>query len=137
MAATQLVVFTLGGEQYGLPITRVQEIIRYTEPRSVTSGSPLVRGVINLRGRIIPVLDVALEIGCAHDAAQAEIVIVETPQGTVGMIVDDVDEVLEVDETQLAAIPTARQGLDTVATVGERLIVLLDPQALAVDEIAA
>ena len=53
----QLVVFTLGAEQYALPIQQVHEIIRYTEPRSVASRVSWVRGVISLRGRIVPVYD--------------------------------------------------------------------------------
>ena len=50
----QLVIFTLGAEDYALPIKKVQEIIRYTEPRSVASNDSSVRGVISLRGKIVP-----------------------------------------------------------------------------------
>ena len=55
----QLVVFSLGEEEYALPITQVHEIIRYTEPRSVASDVDWVRGVISLRGKIVPVYDLA------------------------------------------------------------------------------
>jgi chemotaxis signal transduction protein len=62
----QLVIFTLADEEYALPITRVQEIIRYTQPRSVASSTPWIRGVINLRGKIVPVCDLAMRttVGC-------------------------------------------------------------------------
>ncbi|MGO9957953.1 MAG: chemotaxis protein CheW [Solirubrobacteraceae bacterium] len=53
-SARQLVVFTLCGEQYALPIAHVQEIIRYTQPRPVASSDCWVRGVLNLRGKIVP-----------------------------------------------------------------------------------
>src|SRR5262249_45359473 len=53
----QLVIFSLGNEEYALPITRVQEIIRFTEPRNVASHTAWIRGVINLRGKIVPVCD--------------------------------------------------------------------------------
>ena len=59
----QLVVFSLGGEEYALPITQVHEIIRYAEPRSVASADPSVRGVISLRGKILPVYDLATRLG--------------------------------------------------------------------------
>jgi len=59
----QLVVFSLGEEEYALPITQVQEIIRYQEPRAVASDSSWIRGVISLRGRIIPVCDLAERLG--------------------------------------------------------------------------
>lgn len=55
----QLVIFKLGGEEYALPIKHVQEIIRYTQPRSVASAEPWVRGVLSLRGHIVPVYDLA------------------------------------------------------------------------------
>src|SRR5262245_6544979 len=93
----QLVIFSLGEEEYALPITRVQEIIRYTEPRGVASPVAWVRGVINLRGKIVPVCDLALRLGLPSDRREgAKIVIVETETGTAGVIVDDVDEVLTV-----------------------------------------
>src|SRR5680860_622699 len=94
-AAHRLVVFSLGGEEYGVPITLVQEIIRYSPPRPVP-GSPMhVEGVINLRGRIIPVVDLRQRFGMGGlRPDEAKIVIVEMPDLTVGVVVDEVREVL-------------------------------------------
>jgi purine-binding chemotaxis protein CheW len=77
--AGQLVVFSLQGERYALPIGNVQEIIRYTEPRTIETGVPWVRGVISLRGKIIPICDLASRLGQpgAH-SDDAKIVIVDT-----------------------------------------------------------
>src|SRR5919197_5555904 len=81
----QLVVFSLGEEEYALPITQVQEIIRYTEPRAVASEAPWIRGVISLRGKIIPVCDLAARLGLEIKGGErANIVIVETESGTAG-----------------------------------------------------
>src|SRR5437870_4403206 len=92
-SARQLVVFSLGEEEYALPIERVQEIIRFTEPRSVASRDPWLRGVISLRGKIVPVCDLAARLGLpAGQADSAKIEIVETDTGTAGVIVDDVEE---------------------------------------------
>ena len=75
----QLVIFSLGSEEYALPITRVQEIIRYSEPRSVASQTPWIRGVINLRGNIVPVCDLAERLGLGLERPEsAKIVILET-----------------------------------------------------------
>jgi purine-binding chemotaxis protein CheW len=128
----QLVIFSLGSEEYALPITRVQEIIRYTEPRSVASQTPWIRGVINLRGKIVPVCDLAERLGLALERPEAaKIVIVETAVGTAGVIVDDVDEVLTVSPEQLEDVPTADPSyVDAVAKVGERLAILLNPDGL-------
>ena len=128
----QLVVFSLGSEEYALPITSVQEIIRYAEPRTVASRHAWIRGVINLRGRIVPVCDLAQRLGLPTERAEgAKIVIVETEMGTAGVIVDDVDEVLTVEESQLDAVPTADNGyVEAIATIGDRLAILLNADGL-------
>jgi purine-binding chemotaxis protein CheW len=129
---SQLVVFTLGDEEYALPITQVQEIIRYTEPRSVASEAAWMHGVISLRGKIVPVCDLASRLGLAAErAANAKIVIVETAAGTAGIIVDDVAEVLTVDEAQLDAVPGAgAEFIDAIAKIDDRLVILLNPDGL-------
>jgi len=128
----QLVIFSLGAEEYALPITRVQEIIRYAEPRSVASPTPWIRGVINLRGRIVPVCDLAERLGMAVDRPDtAKIVIVETDSGTAGVIVDDVQEVLTVEDAQLEPAPgTASDHVEAIAKIGDRLAVLLNIDGL-------
>jgi purine-binding chemotaxis protein CheW len=136
----QLVVFTLGLEQYALPIHQVHEIIRYSEPRSVASRVPWVRGVISLRGRIVPVFDLAARLGIASELSeQTKIVIVEAGAETAGVIVDGVEEVLTVTDDQIEEVPGADMTLiEAIARIGERLIVLLKPSTiLSVPEPAA
>jgi purine-binding chemotaxis protein CheW len=128
----QLVVFALGREEYALPIQQVQEIIRYSEPRAVSSDEPWVRGVISLRGKIVPVFDLALRLGVDAEVAEDQkIVIVETTAGTAGVIVDEVEEVLTVEADQLDEVPGAGgDAIDAIAKVGDRLVVLLTPDRL-------
>ena len=128
----QLVIFSLGSEEYALPITRVQEIIRYTEPRMVASRTAWIRGVINLRGKIVPVCDLAERLGLELErSAVAKIVIVETQTGTAGVIVDDVEEVMTVEDSQLEDVPTADAAyVDAIAKLGDRLAILLNPDGL-------
>jgi purine-binding chemotaxis protein CheW len=130
--ARQLVVFRLGAEHYALPIRQVQEIIRYTEPRSVASNEDSVRGVISLRGRIVPVYDLAARLGVVTELSdQTKIVIVETEAETVGVIVDGVEEVLTVEDGQFEEVPGADSELiDSIAKVGDRLVVLLKPSTI-------
>ena len=125
--ARQLVVFTLGSEHYALPIQEVHEIIRYTEPRSVASRADWVRGVISLRGRIVPVYDVAARLGISSELSEdTKIVIVEAGSETAGVIVDSVEEVLTVEDNQIEEAPGADTTLiESIARVGDRLIVLL------------
>ena len=124
----QLVIFSLHGEQYALPITTVQEIIRHTEPRSLASGTPWLKGVINLRGKIIPVCDLAGRLGLpGHGCEHPKTVVAETPAGTVGVIVDDVDEVRTVSTEQLEVTPSADpDAVTAIAKVDDRMVVLLN-----------
>lgn len=144
----QLVVFTLDKEEYGLPISQVQEIIRHIEPRTVPGAPHSIQGVINLRSKILPVchLQQALGLGGAGGEGQVDgkIVILESKSGTVGLIVDEVNEVLTVTGEQIDPADSAHgEYVRGIAKVGERLLVLLDPDGLlaslgiAADAIAA
>jgi purine-binding chemotaxis protein CheW len=137
----QLVVFSLAEEEYALPITHVQEIIRFSEPRSVASDDASIRGVISLRGKIVPVCDLATRLGIPHQAdAGAKIVILEMADRTAGVIVGDVEEVLSIDEAQIEPVPAAAAGcLDGIVRVDDRLVVLLKPEGIfpGVAELAA
>jgi purine-binding chemotaxis protein CheW len=136
----QLVVFTLGAEHYALPIQQVHEIIRYSEPRSVASREDWVRGVISLRGRIVPVYDLAARLGTRSEVSEhTKIVIVELGSETAGVIVDGVEEVLTVSDDQIEEVPSADTTLiECIAKVGDRLIVLLKPSMIfAATEYAA
>jgi purine-binding chemotaxis protein CheW len=125
----QLVVCALGREQYGLPIEHVREIVRFSEPRPVASDVPWMLGVISLRGRLVPVHDLAARLGVAAVRGEAaKLVIVETTEDPVGVLVDDVVEVLQVQEAQLEPVPS---GEGQIARVGERLVLLLDGAELA------
>jgi purine-binding chemotaxis protein CheW len=129
----QLVVFSLGDEEYALPIADVHEIIRYTEPRSVASSVDWVRGVISLRGKIVPVYDLASRLHCIReeDVAEQKIVIVEAAAQLAGVVVDDVAEVITVENDQLERVPSADEAaIDAIVKLDDRLIVLLSPAGL-------
>jgi purine-binding chemotaxis protein CheW len=140
----QLVVFSLGSEEYALPIAAVSEIIRFSEPRSVASEVAWIRGVIGLRGKIIPIFDLAarLELPGA-DSEPGKIVILETGSDQVGVMVDEVEEVLTVDSGQLEPVPTANtDSIEAIAKIDDRLVILLNSEGLfasspSADELAA
>jgi purine-binding chemotaxis protein CheW len=129
----QLVVCALGDEEYGLPVGQVREIVRYSDPRPVASDVPWMRGVVSLRGRLVPVHDLAARLGlssadvAASPPAAAKLVIVETADEPVGVLVDDVVEVLTVEPSQLEPVPS---GSGQIARVGDRLVLLLDGDEL-------
>jgi purine-binding chemotaxis protein CheW len=127
---SQLVVFGLGREEYALPIEQVQEIIRAVQPRSLPHAAHGLLGVINLRGMTIPVFDLALVLGGAPQSGDGKIIVVEGQSQRVGIVVDEVSEVLTVSDEQLEEPPVGDPRLASIAKVDDRLIVLVDPDAL-------
>ena len=137
----QLVVFALGREEYALPISHVHEIIRYTEPRFVASREEWTRGVISLRGKIIPVHDLAVRLGLEvqeREEGAGKIVIVESGAEMVGVIVDEVEEVVVLENAQIEPAPGSNDGAGMGGgKLDDRLIVLREPAGLFGAESAA
>lgn len=131
-ATRQLVVCALGSEHYGLPVEQVREILRYAEPRPVASELPSMRGVIGLRGRLVPVHELAVLLGLPDAEASrptdaAKLVVVDAGDEPAALLVDDVVAVLRVDVAQLEPVPS---GSGLIARVGQRLVLLLDAAEL-------
>lgn len=139
-SASQLVVFCLDDDRYALPIFCVQEIIRYSPPRDVAAEDPSVRGVISLRGKVIPVYDLAAALGRPQSDADdsASIVIVETGDALSGLVVDTVEEVLTVGAHEIEPAPRdAAAAIDGIVKVDRHLVVLLDQDLLVSGDPAA
>ncbi len=129
----QVVVLELAGEAYGVEIGRVQEIIRMQPITRVPNVPAFIEGVTNLRGRVIPVLDLRRRFGLAATppTRQSRIVVAELGSHAVGLIVDGVSEVLRVPanavEPPSALVTTAESTyLRGVAKLEDRLVLLLD-----------
>jgi purine-binding chemotaxis protein CheW len=131
--AAQFLTFALGGEEYGIDILRVQEIKGWSSVTSIPNAPPYVRGVMNLRGTVVPVFDVRLTFGM--EAREYDrftvIVVVNVGARVVGLIVDAVSDVLDFPLGNIEAPPELGAAVDTstmrgIARHGERLIMLLD-----------
>lgn len=129
----QLVTFGIGEEEFGVDILAVQEINRMMELTRVPQSPPEVEGVINLRGKIIPVLDLRKRFGlnAAEHSDQSRIIVVDVGGRTLGFIVDRVHEVLRIDSKIVEPAPTMVCSVDSdfIAGVGkleDRLLILLD-----------
>jgi purine-binding chemotaxis protein CheW len=136
---SQLVVFALGAEEYALRIEQVHEIIRHTEPRSVACRDETVRGVISLRGRIVPVFDLSVRLGLPKRAEcpRSRIVIVDDGSQMAGLMVDSVTEVITVGNDQFADAPVQGSAyIDSIVRVEDRLLALLDPVAVTTTDAA-
>ena len=128
----QLIEFSLQGERYGLPIGGVQEIIRYTPPRVTAAARGLIQGLINLRGRVLPVLDLSSRLGRVLEVSDTtRILIIEVSGGVLGLIVDGVDGVVQVAVDQIEPIPGAGgdDALgDQIVAIDDHLVMLIDPE---------
>ena len=132
-AESQVVLCELAGELYGVDIARVEEIIRLPEITRVPRAPHSVEGVINLRGTVIPVVDLRQVLGLpmSEPTKSSRVVVVEVSQHTIGMIVDAVTEVLRVPESAVEPPSAIVTDLDTtdlrgIAKLDGRLVMLLD-----------
>ncbi len=129
----QLVSFKLGGEEFGVDIMQVQEIIRMQNITAVPNAPDFVEGVINLRGRVIPIIDLRKRFGLEgkeHDKA-TRIVVVKVDDITVGLVVDEVSEVLRIPANTVEPPPPIVAGVESdyikgVGKLDDRLLILLD-----------
>jgi len=131
--ARQFLTFRLADEEYGVPILRVQEIRGYSAVTFIPNAPAHVRGVMNLRGAVMPVIDLRTRLGLppADTTKFTVIVVVNVASKVVGLVVDAVNDVLDFDERSLESTPALGAGVDTgyltgMAKNGERLIALLD-----------
>ncbi|WP_028842028.1 chemotaxis protein CheW [Thermodesulfovibrio yellowstonii] len=132
----QLVTFTLGGEEYAVNILKVQEINRMKEITRIPNAPYYVEGVINLRGKVIPVVSLRKMFGLPEeDMAQQKIMIMDIQGVTIGLIVDTVSEVLRISANIVEPPPAMTYSVSSefisgIAKLQDRLIILLDMDRL-------
>jgi purine-binding chemotaxis protein CheW len=136
-AAAEFLTFRLGAEEYGIDILRVQEIRSYEEPTRIANAPVFIKGVVNLRGVIVPVVDLRIKLNCeAVEYNGFTVVIVLNVRGrVVGAVVDSVSDVLELGRELIKPAPEMNTTVDTgfitgIASVGERMLILMDIEAL-------
>lgn len=145
----EYLTFRLGGEEYGIDILRVQEIRSYEPPTRIANAPHFIKGVVNLRGVIVPIVDLRLKLGC--DSAEYNdftVVIVLNVRGrVVGAVVDSVSDVLELTGAHIKPAPELSSGVDSSFITGigsipqpaakedegkakERMLILMDIEGL-------
>lgn len=137
----QLVTFSIGEEEFGVDILKVQEIIRTMEITKVPRAPEFVEGVINLRGKVIPIIDLRRRFGLdfkTHDK-DTRIIVIEINNIVVGFVVDAVSEVLRIPANTVEPPPPVVAGVDSdyisgVGKLQDRLLILLDLDKLLSSE---
>jgi len=140
-AALEVLSFKLGNEEYGIDILKVQEIRGYEQPTRIANSPAFVKGVVNLRGVIVPIVDMRVRFGL--DDVQYNsftvVIILNVASRTVGMVVDSVSDVLELEAGQIKAAPEFNGAIDASFITGlgtvksgdaERMLILMDIEAL-------
>jgi purine-binding chemotaxis protein CheW len=140
-AGGEFLTFRLGNEEYGIDILRVQEIRSYEQPTRIANAPAFIKGVVNLRGVIVPIIDLRLKLGCGSaDYNGFTVVIVLNVRGrVVGAVVDSVSDVLELSRAEIKPAPELSSNIDAHFITGigavkngdaERMLILTDIEAL-------
>ena len=133
----EFLTFTLGKEEYGIDILRVQEIRSYDAVTAIANTPPFIKGVINLRGVIVPIIDMRIKfnLGNVEYNQFTVVIILNLAHRVVGMVVDGVSDVITLTSEQIKAAPEFSSGLDTqyingLGAVDQRMIILIDIERL-------
>lgn len=132
-ASTEVLSFTLGNEEYGIDILKVQEIRGYEQVTRIASAPEFIKGVVNLRGIIVPIVDMRIKFNLGQPTYDAfTVVIILNIKGrVVGMVVDSVSDVTVLAPEQIRPAPEMGTALDTdyligLGTLDQRMLILVD-----------
>jgi purine-binding chemotaxis protein CheW len=127
----------LDKEEYGIDILKVQEIRGYEPPTRIANAPDFIKGVVNLRGTIVPIVDMRLKFHCAQSMYDSftVVIILNLRQRIVGIVVDSVSDVMQLAPENLQAAPEIDCAIDNdkvlgLGSVGERMLILLDIEKL-------
>jgi len=133
----EFLTFTLGSEEYGIEILKVQEIRSYEQVTRIANSPDFIKGVVNLRGTIVPIVDMRIKFHLGNaDYTQFTVVIILNVAGrVVGMVVDSVSDVISLGGEQIRPAPNFSSSLDVayitgLGTVDERMLILVDIEKL-------
>jgi len=137
----EFLTFRLGGEEYGIDILKVQEIRSYEPPTRIANAPAFIKGVVNLRGVIVPIVDLRLRLGCesAEYSALTVVIVLNVKGRVVGAVVDSVSDVLELAKDAIRPAPEMASAVDAsfitgIGSVGERMLILMDIEGLMASE---
>ena len=133
----EFLTFTLGGEEYGIDILKVQEIRGYDAVTKIANSPPSIKGVINLRGAIVPIVDLRIKFNLGEPTYDqfTVVIILNIGKRVVGVVVDGVSDVIQLSSDNLRPAPEFGSILDTryilgLGTVDERMIIVVDIESL-------
>lgn len=137
VGAREYLTFRLDQEEYGIDILKVQEIRGYEQPTRIANAPAFIKGVVNLRGTIVPIVDMRLKFNCAQADYNSftVVIILNLRDRVVGIVVDSVSDVMELFAENIRSAPDVESAIDNgcilgLGSVGERMLILLDIEKL-------
>ena len=137
VGAREYLTFRLDQEEYGIDILKVQEIRGYEQPTRIANAPAFIKGVVNLRGTIVPIVDMRLKFNCtqADYNGFTVVIILNLRERVVGIVVDSVSDVMELSAENIRSAPDVESAIDNgcilgLGSVGERMLILLDIEKL-------
>ncbi len=132
----QFVAFQIGGETYGINIMLVQEIIRYNQPTRVYNANPVIKGLINFRGQVIPIIDMhkKFNLGEQEYDKYTVVIVFEAGNKTMGMVVDRVSDIVSFGDEDIQVVDQEfaddikTEHLQGIAKAEDEIVFLLDPE---------
>jgi purine-binding chemotaxis protein CheW len=141
VAVSEQLAFTLGREEYGINILRVQEIRGYDGVTAIANAPPFIKGVINLRGNIVPIVDMRIkfQLGTPTYDQLTVVIILNVADRVIGMVVDSVSDVITLLPEQMKPAPAMGAQVTTdyllgLATIDDRMLILIDIERLMSSE---
>ena len=143
-SAGEYLTFRLGAEEYGIDILRVQEIRSYEQPTRIANAPEFIKGVVNLRGVIVPIVDMRVRFNLADVQINSftVVIVLNIGQRTMGIVVDSVSDVLELSDDQIKPAPEFNGAIDASHIIGlgtlksgdsERMLILMDIEKMMLD----
>ena len=137
VGASEYLTFRLGTEEYGIDILKAQEIRSYEAVTRIANAPPFIKGVVNLRGLIVPIVDMRIKFGVSDPLYDAftVVIVLNVAERVVGMVVDGVSDVIALSSDQVHAAPEFSSDIQTqfitgLGTVDERMLILIDIEKL-------
>lgn len=137
VGAREYLTFRLDQEEYGIDILKVQEIRGYEQPTRIANAPAFIKGVVNLRGTIVPIVDMRLKFNCAQADYNSftVVIILNLRDRVVGIVVDSVSDVMELSAENIRSAPDVESAINNgcilgLGSVGERMLILLDIEKL-------
>ena len=138
----EFLAFKIANEEYGVDILRVQEIRSYEKPTTIANAPEHLKGVVNLRGVIVPIIDLRIKLGvsevqCNHLTV---VIVLNIGQRVIGVVVDGVSDVLTLEPSQLRPVPALDSNFDpehllAIGSVDDRMLILLDIEKFLADTV--